>query len=123
MLRRPRARREHGRAWARAARVGLARKKTDGREADGRPPDLQRTRTQNARALVLGHVRRRDAVFDGDRVPHLAVLWPVDVDNIRALRALLALLTLLTLAVSQHVQLLGILVKLSSALASRTKTT
>ena len=86
-----------------------------------RAPDLQRARAQDARPLVLGHVRRGDAILHGHRLALLPVFRPIDVDDaVRLARgvALLALLaTLLALTIAHHVHV--VLVKVPASRKKR----
>ena len=84
-------------------------------------PDLQRARAENAGALVLGHVRRRDAILHCDRLSLLAILGTVNLHHTviaGLLRTLLALLALLTLGVAHHFH---VLVKLTAHSRFRTR--
>ena len=109
------------RAWAAAAAAAWAesRARREGvrTRTERGAPDLQRSRPEDARALVLGHVRRRDAILDADGPLRDAVLaWPVNLHDVVTadavhLGALLALLALLALAVSHQVLLQLVIVE------------
>ena len=80
-----------------------------------RSPDLQRTRAQYARPLILCHVWRGDAVLHGDGLAFLTFEGPVDIHDIVVRRRTIALLPLLStlLSLADHVHL-AILVKLAA---------